>query len=142
MPGGALCVALCLMSIACGRKGDPIPRPRAAPAACAAQWVAHRVLEVRMPLLDTRNERLVGVERIRILYLPLGSAKPSAAEVLAKGEVVLERSRPDLPGPGKALRLELKQIGRPPGWMVVAAVRLGEVVGEPSEPLPWLDPII
>jgi len=126
----------------CGRKGDPIPRTRAAPSPCAIRWVSHRVLEVHLPMRDARGAELVGVEKVRVYYLPLGSTRPLAAEVLARGEVVLERSRPDLPGPGGDLNMDMRQIGRPPGWVVAAAVRVGNVVGAPSEPLPWLDPSI
>jgi hypothetical protein len=82
----------------------------------------------------------VGVEKVRIFYLPLGFSRPSAQEVLARGDVVLEQSRPDLPSPGGTLRLDLRQVGRKPGWIVAAALRVGNVLGAPSEPLPWLDP--
>lgn len=128
------------MALGCGRKGDPVPRTRTAPAPCTAQWVATRVLEVRLPARDARGGRLVGLERVRVYYLPLGYARPSGEEVLARGQVVMERSRPNIPGPGGAIRLDLKQIGRPPGWIVATAVRVGDVVGAPSEPVPWLDP--
>jgi hypothetical protein len=104
--------------------------------------VGHRILQVRLPAQDTQGETLVGVERVRIYYLRLGSARPTAAQVLAGGEVILERSRPDLPDPGGSLRLDMKQIGRPAGWVVATAVRVGEVVGVPSEPIPWLDPAL
>jgi hypothetical protein len=60
--------------------------------------------------------------------------------VLARDEVVLERRRPDLPAPGKRLVLDLSNLQRPSGWLVVVAVRVGNVIGRPSEPLPWLDP--
>lgn len=139
---GRSIISACLLlsAAACGRKGDPIPRLRAAPGPCAVRWVSHRVLEVRLPTVDAQGNRLVGVEKVRVYYLPLGSARPSAAEVLARGEVVLERSRPDLPGPGEILTLDMRQIGHPPGWVVAAAVRVGNGVGAASEPLAWLDP--
>lgn len=133
---------LVLILAGCGRKGDPIPRTRAAPGPCVVRWVAHRVLEVRLPTLDARGGDLVGVERVRVFHLPLGAARPTAQEVISRGEVVLERSRPDLPGPGGTLRMDMRQIGRPPGWVVAAALRVGNVVGAPSEPVPWLDPAI
>jgi len=137
-----LCLALIPMLGGCGRKGDPIPRTRTAPSPCAIRWVSHRILEVRLPLTDARGAELVGVEKVRVYYLPLGASRPQAREVLARGEVVLERSRPDLPPPGGELRMDMRQIGRSPGWVVVAAVRVGNVVGAPSEPVPWLDPAI
>ncbi|BDU72435.1 hypothetical protein [Mesoterricola silvestris] len=127
---------------ACGRKGDPIPRTRAAPGPCVIRWTAHRVLEVRLPVLDARGGSLVGVEKVRVFLLPLGPARPSAQEVLTRGEVVLERSRPDLPAPGGVVQLDMRQIGRPSGWVVAAAVRVGNVVGVPSDPIAWLDPAI
>jgi len=128
--------------LACGRKGDPVPHTRTAPAPCSAMWIRPRLLEVRLPDRDAQGASLVGVERVRVFYLPLGYARPTGDEVLARGVVVLERSRPDLPKPGGRLRLELSQIGRPPGWLVVTAVRVGDVVGAPSEPVPWLDPAL
>ena len=127
---------------ACGRKGDPIPGTRAAPEACAVRWAAHRVLEVRLPTQDAQHGRLVGIEKVRVFYLPLGSSRPTGEEIITRGEVVLERSRPDLPGPGSVVQMDLRQIGRPPGWMVAAALRVGNVVGAPSEPVAWLDPSI
>ena len=84
----------------------------------------------------------MGVEQVRVLYLPLGLTKPTPEEIFSKGEVVLERRRPDLPGPGQTLVLDLKSLQRPQGWIVVVAVRLGNVSGRPSEVLPWLDPAI
>ena len=138
----ALILALLPALGGCGRKGDPIPRVRAAPAACSIRWAAFRVLEVRLPTQDARGDRLVGVEKLRVFYLPLGAVRPSAQEVLARGEVVLERSRPDLPGPGGVLKMDMRQIGRPAGWIVVAALRVGNVIGAPTEPMAWLDPLI
>jgi hypothetical protein len=130
------------MTLGCGRKGDPVPHPRTAPAACAAQWVAVRTLEVRLPAVDAQGVKLVGLEKVRVYYLPLGYARPSGAEVLARGQVVLEKARPNLPRPGEVLRLDLKDIARPPGWLAVTALRVGDVQGAPSEPVVWLDPSI
>ena len=56
--------------------------------------------------------------------------------------LVMERTRPGLPSPGGTLRLDLTQIGRPAGWLVVVAVRVGDVIGAPSETLAWLNPAI
>ena len=133
-------VGLCLGGLGCGRKGDPIPRTRTAPAACTAQWAGLRILAVRLPTRDVRGGRLVGLEKVRIYYLPLGYARPTGEEVLTRGQVVLERSRPDLPSPGETLDMNLNEIGRPAGWLVAIAVRVGDVVGAPSEPVAWLDP--
>jgi hypothetical protein len=133
-------VVLCLAPLGCGRKGDPIPHTRTAPAACSAQWISTRVLEVRLPATDAQGSHLVGLEKVRIYYLPLGYSRPTGDEVVGRGQVVMERKRPDLPRPGKVLQMDLTQIGRAPGWLVATAVRVGDVLGVPSEPLPWLDP--
>jgi hypothetical protein len=97
---------------------------------------------VRLPTRDALGGTLVGLEKVRIFYLPLGFARPSGEEVLTRGQVVLERTRPNLPVPGGLVLMDLKLIGRPPGWVVAVAVRVGDVLGLPSEPLPWLDPSI
>lgn len=100
------------------------------------------MLEVRLPTLDVRGEALLGLDKVRVFYLPLGSARPTGQEVLARGEVILERARPDLAGPGGVVRLDMTEIGRPSGWVVATALRVGNTVGRPSEPLAWLDPTI
>lgn len=133
---------LCLGTLACGRKGDPIPRPRTAPSACSAHWQADRIMAVRLPTRDALGNSLVGLEKVRVYYLPLAFTRPTGEEVLSRGQVVLERTRPNLPDPGSTLLMDLHQIGRPAGWLVAVAVRVGDVLGEPSEPLPWLDPAI
>jgi hypothetical protein len=38
--------------------------------------------------------------------------------------------------------MDLKSLQRPQGWLVVVAVRLGNVSGRPSEVLPWLPPAL
>jgi len=138
----ALGFALALGISGCGKKGDPIPRPRAEPRICEAQWASLRKLAVRLPLQDIRGNDLVGLERVRVYYVPLGTTRPSSQEVLTKGELIYERRRPDLPSPGKQLNLDLAQISRPAGWIVVTAVRVGDILGVPSEVLPWLDPAL
>lgn len=127
---------------ACGRKGDPVPRPRAGPGICQVQWTSLRTLEVRLPLQDIRGNDLVGLEKVRVYYLPLGSVRPAPQEVPAKGELIFERRRPDLPSPGEVVLLNLKEISRPAGWVVVTAVRVGDILGVPSQVLPWLDPAL
>jgi len=132
----------CALTLGCGRKGDPVPRTRTAPGACSARWIGFRVLEIQLPTRDALGASLVGLEKVRIYYLPLSSARPTSEDVAGRGQVVMELSRPNLPGPGEMLRLDLQQIGRPPGWVVATAVRVGDVVGAPSEIVPWLDPAI
>jgi len=111
-----------------------------APQACGVRWTSLRELEVILPLKDTQGEALVGVEQVRVYFLPLGLARPEAVEVIARGEVILEQRRPDLPAPGGVIRMNLKEIGRSSGWIAVAAVRVGGVVGTPSQVLPWVNP--
>jgi hypothetical protein len=106
------------------------------------QWISLRTLEVRLPPTDIHGEKLVGVEMVRVYFLPVGLSQPSAQAVLAQGEVILEKRRPDLPAPGMSFRMELKDISRPAGWIVVTSIRVGNVVGAPSEVIPWLDPLI
>lgn len=133
-------IPMAIFAGGCARKGDPIPRVRIAPQPCQTRWEKTRRLEITLPTQDTKGEKLVGLEAVRIYYLPLGTARPTAAEILARGEIVLEQRRPDLPSPGKRFVMDLATIGRPPGWIAVAAVRVGNVVGAPGECLPWLDP--
>jgi len=134
-----LAITLSLAIPGCGRKGDPIPRPRAAAQPMDASLEGLRTVRLVLPPADIQGKPLVGIEVVRVLYLPLGLTRPTPDEVFAKGEVVLERRRPDLPGPGETVLLDLKSLQRPPGWIVVVAVRLGNVPGRPSEVLPWLD---
>jgi hypothetical protein len=82
----------------------------------------------------------MGLEKVRVYYVPLGYARPSSADVLSRGQVVMERGRPNLPNPGQVVQMDLKQIGRPAGWLVATALRVGDVIGVPSEPVAWLDP--
>lgn len=137
-----LAFTLGFLALSCGRKGDPIPRPRAAAKAMEARLEGLRRLRLVLPSADVHGHALVGVELVRVVYLPLGLVKPTPEEVLGRGEVVLERRRPDLPEPGEALVMDLASLQRPPGWIVVVAVRLGEVAGRPSEVLPWMDPAL
>ena len=68
-----------------------------------ARWVRLRVLEVTLPAQDIQGDELVGVELVRVYFLPLGTSQPTPHDILAKGEVILEKRRPDLPDPGKSL---------------------------------------
>lgn len=137
-----LAITLSFLAVHCGRKGDPLPRPRAAAQAMEAHLEGLRKVRLVLPSSDVKGDTLVGVEVVRVLYLPLGLAKPTSEEVFSRGEVVLERHRPDLPGPGETLILDLKSLQRPPGWIVIVAVRLGNVAGRPTDVLPWLDPAL
>jgi hypothetical protein len=137
-----LAITLSVTAVHCGRKGDPIPRPRAAAQAPDARLEGLRKLRVVLPLTDTQGNSLVGIENLRIIYLPLGLTKPTSEEVFSRGEVVLERRRPDLPGPGETFIMDLGSLQRPQGWIVAVAVRLGNVAGRPSEVLPWMDPAL
>ncbi len=137
-----LAITLCFALVQCGRKGDPIPRPRAMAQAAVVQWTTLRTLRITLPAQDAKGEALVGLEAVRVLYLPLGLAKPTPEEIFTKGEVILERRRPALPGPGQQLHLDLKSLQRPQGWIAIVAVRLGNVPGRPSEVLAWMDPAL
>jgi len=131
-----------IVALRCGRKGDPLPRPREAAQAMAASLEGLRLVKLILPAADMKGASLVGVELVRVLYLPLGLTKPTPEEVFSRGEVVLERRRPDLPGPGEVLLMDLGSLQRPQGWIVVVAVRLGNVAGRPSDVLPWMDPAL
>jgi hypothetical protein len=137
-----LAITLSVMVIRCGRKGDPIPRPRAAAQAMDVHLDGLRKLRMVLPLADAKGNSLVGIEIVRVIYLPLGLTKPTPEEVFSRGEVVLERRRPDLPGPGETFVMDLGSLQRSQGWIVVLAVRLGNVAGRPSEVLPWMDPVL
>jgi len=137
-----LAFTLGLVSVHCGRKGDPIPRPRSAAKAMEVRLEGLRKVRLVLAPVDVKGDALVGVELVRVIYLPLSLAKPTPEEVFSRGEVVLERRRPDLPGPGQPLVMDLKSLQRPQGWIVLVAVRLGNVAGRPSEVLPWMDPAL
>ena len=137
-----LAFPLCLGAARCGRKGDPIPRPRAASQPMQAELQGLRRVRLVLPTADESGEPLAGIEIIRVMYLPLGLAQPTPEEVFARGDVVLERRRPDLPGPGETLVMDLTSLQRPQGWIVVVAVRLGNVPGKPSKVLAWMDPAL
>jgi hypothetical protein len=108
--------------------------------ACSARWTQLRILEIQLPTKDLHGNGLIGFERVAVYYLPMGHARPRPEEVISRGEVVMERRRPDLPSPGARLIMNLTEVNRPAGWIVVSAIRVGNVVGAPSETLPWMDP--
>lgn len=142
LANAALIGILALGTTGCGRKGDPIPRAWAEPQAPKAVFTSLRSLNVELPRLDKHGAELVGLEQVRVLWVPVGTSRPTPHDVLGRGEVVLEVRRPDLPAPGRTLRLDLRELDRSAGWLVVVAVRVGNVVGLPSEALPWLDPAL
>lgn len=129
---------LSLLALACGRRGDPVPRPRAAAQAMAVRWEGPRKVLATLPKTTVSGEDLVGVDAVRVLFLADG-VKPTPEEVFSRGEVVLERRRPDLPAPGEPVLMNLQSLQRPQGWIALVAVRVGNVPGRPSEVLPWLD---
>ncbi|HET6331463.1 MAG TPA: hypothetical protein VFF76_11810 [Holophagaceae bacterium] len=133
-------VILLLVVCGCARKGDPVPAPPLPPAAPEAAWASLRQLEVTLPALDAKGDKLRGLDAVRVLYLPLGLSRPTAQDVFTHGEIVLERRRPGLPSPGEPLRLDLSGLKRPAGWLVVVAVRAGQVPSAPGLVLPWLSP--
>lgn len=135
-------VILLLVVCGCARKGDPVPAPPVPPQAPGASWVSLRQLEVTLPSRDAKGGTLSGLEAIRILYLPMGLARPTALDVFAHGEVVLERQRPGLPSPGESMKVDLKNLKRPAGWIVVVAVRAGRAPSPPSPVLAWMDPAL
>ena len=104
--------------------------------------MALRMLEVTLPARDARGESLVGLEMVRVFYLPVSTVKPGPHDIVSKGEVVVERRRPSLPAPGKRMRIDMSDLIRPQGWLVVVAVRVGDVAGPPSGTLVWLDPAL
>lgn len=142
-----LCVTTVILAVGCGRKGDPIPRPRAAPGACDSNWLDGWRLSVRLPANtvagpDGKTEPLRGLSKVRVFYLPLSSSRPTALDLAQRGEVILERGEPNLPSPGQQVVLEFTGQERGPGWIVVVAYRVGDVSGRPGEVLPWLHPAL
>ncbi len=65
-----LAITLGLLAIHCGRKGDPIPRPRLAAQAMAAHLDGLRQVRLVLPSTDVKGDTLKGVEVVRVLYLP------------------------------------------------------------------------
>ncbi len=133
-------MTLLVIGVGCARKGDPIPKARLAPRSCQIRLSDLRTLDVTLPTEDSAGGRLIAVESVRVYYLPMGVSKPSGQDVITRGEILLEKHRHDLPDPGKSFKLSLKDMDKPTGWIAVCALRVGQVMGEPSESLPWLHP--
>ena len=93
-----------------------------------------------MPTMDIQGNRLLGIEAVRVYYLSMVTNFPSSLEVFQQGEAVLECRRPELPSPGKTIKLNLSHFGRSSGWLVVVPFRVGNIAGVPSQVLPWMDP--
>ncbi|HTL98757.1 MAG TPA: hypothetical protein VL181_08125 [Holophagaceae bacterium] len=143
IPSLATPSALILLAVCgCARKGDPVPVPSAPPKAPVAVWASLRRLDITLPSQDVKGDALRGLDAVRILYLPLGLARPTAQDVFARGEVVFERQRPGLQDPGGTMTLDLKSLQKPAGWIVAVVVRAGQVPSGPSDVLPWMDPAI
>jgi hypothetical protein len=148
-------MAAVLASAGCGAKGDPVPIQRHPAAACEVRALNLRTFEAVLPTLDVNGKRLAGIEAIQVYYLQMGTGFPTAMDVFQNGQVIFEMRRPDIPSPGKPITLDLYDFGRPPGWLVVVAFRVGTsagrettknarnrvIPGEPSRVLPWLDPV-
>ena len=128
---------ICILS--CGKKGDPLPRTAAAPTACSAQWISHHILEVKLPKSDIAGDKLIGIDKLRIYYLPLEDIRPSCDDIMNRGQVIVEQSGFDLLKSNKALTLNLKDINYPSGWLIIVAMRVGGVLGVPSEVIPWFN---
>lgn len=124
----------------CARKGDPIPKARLAPRSCQISLSNLRTLDVTLPTEDSGGGSLIAIESVRVYYLPMGVSRPTGLDVITKGDILLEKRRHDLPGPGKRFKISLKDMEKPSGWIAVCALRVGQVMGEPSESLPWLHP--
>jgi len=129
------------ISAGCGAKGDPVPNQRHPPDFCIVRAINLRTLEVILPTLDIQGNHLLGIEAVRVYYLPMGTKYPSPLEVFQQGEAMLERRRPELPPPGKTIKLDLSHFGRSSGWLVVVPFRVGNIAGVPSQVLPWVDPV-
>jgi hypothetical protein len=129
-----------LVFVACGAKGDPRPKPRFAPAVCEIRAIDTRTIEVVLPKKDTQGNALAGIDAVKIYYLSLETKLPSPMDVFVRGEPILEQRRQDLPPPGNAVRLSLAHFGRSAGWLVAVPFRAGDIPGEPSAVLAWLDP--
>ena len=129
----------CLVPCGCGRKGDPLPRFKTRPAACLVRWISYRVLEVTLPDKDEFGHSLLGIDKVRVYYLPLNYDRPTGDAIIARGQVIMERSQPAIADLKEPFRLDLKQLNYSSGWLTVVAVRVGDVIGVPSETLVWLD---
>ena len=135
----AILLAVYFMPYGCGVKGDPVPHDRTRPAACLVRWSSYRVLEIRLPTKDECGNSLVGIEKVRVYYLPLSYDRPTGSSVITRGKVVMEKNRPNITNLSELVTLDMHKINYPPGWLAVVAMRVGDIVGVPSETLVWLD---
>lgn len=122
-----------------GRKGDPVSRPRTKPAACDVEWSSYRILEIKLPVKDEHHHSLVGIDKIRIYYLSLDQNRPTGDAIVAKGKVIMEQRRSNVTNLRDSVKLDLRQLNYSSGWLTVVAMRVGDVIGVPSETLVWLD---
>jgi len=129
------------ISAGCGARGDPVPKQPFPPDSCLVRAVNLRTIEVTLPTKDIYGNHLFGIEMIRVYYLSMGTNYPSSLEVFQQGEVVLECRRPELPVPGKIIKLNFLNFGRSSGWLVVVPFRVGNIAGVPSQVMPWVDPV-
>jgi len=127
------------MSYGCGRKGDPIPRPIARPSVCSVRWSSCRVLDIQLPTKDEDGHNLIGVEKVRVYYVPMGYDRPTGDFIITSGQVIMEQSQKNVTNLRSQVRLDLQEINYPPGWLTVVAMRVGGVAGVPSETLAWMD---
>jgi len=124
----------------CGARGDPAPNQRRPPAPCVVRAINLRTIEAILPTKDIQGNLLPGIEAVRVYYLPMSADHPSALDVFQRGEAIMERRRPDIPGTGKKIIMDLSHFGRSSGWLVVVPFRVGNIPGAPSQILPWFDP--
>jgi hypothetical protein len=135
----AIPLAVYFMPYGCGRKGDPVPHAMARPAACLVRWSSYRVLEIKLPTKDECGHSLVGIEKVRVYYLPLSYDRPTGSSVITRGKVVMEKNRQNVTNLSELVKLDLQKINYPPGWLAVVAMRVGDIIGVSSETLVWLD---
>ena len=123
----------------CGRKGALLPHARTRPSACLVQWSSSRILDVKLPIADEFGRVIVGIEKVRVYYLPLERDRPTGGDIIARGQAVMEHSCQNVTSLNKIIKLNLRRFNYPAGWLTVVAVRAGGIVGVPSATFAWLD---